>query len=115
MSEPKIHSHITDELPQNHPLAFSCIYCDSLNCLSREGSAMLHASNNECMQTWVESGIGNYCIRCFVNLKFDDINKKHLENMDKDWVVEIEQFFNKRPGDYGFPEVFYGFLAVDEF
>lgn len=26
---------------------------------------MVHASNNECMQTWVETGEGAYCIRCF--------------------------------------------------
>ena len=58
LREPLIHSHITDALPDNHPLAFKtvgCVKCD----------AMVHAGNNECMQTWVESGAGAFCIGCF--------------------------------------------------
>lgn len=59
--EPVIHSHITDSLPEDHHLASTCVSCDS--CLD-----MLHASNNECMQTWVEFyKWGNFCIRCFGN------------------------------------------------
>ena len=56
--EPKIHSHITDCLPDGHPLANKTVYCDSCG-------AMVHAFNNECMQTWVEFDFGNFCIRCF--------------------------------------------------
>lgn len=57
--EPVIWSHITDGLPEDHPLAYETLYC--VTC--RE---MLHAGNNECMQTWVETGKGPYCIEDFV-------------------------------------------------
>jgi hypothetical protein len=61
MMEPRIHSHITDELPGEHYLAHTAIYCSTCG-------EMVHASNNECMQTWVEFGeFGNYCIQCFGN------------------------------------------------
>lgn len=56
--EPLIHSHITDVLPDDHPLAHETIFCGGC-------TEMLHASNNECMQTWVESGAGAHCLRCF--------------------------------------------------
>ena len=61
--EPLIHSHITDGLPDEHTLAFSSVYCE--NC-----EVMVHAFNNECMQTWIEieteKGIKGYCTKCFV-------------------------------------------------
>ncbi len=63
--EPRIHSHIEDCLPENHPLAFKQVSCDSKR---PDGSwlhdELLHAANNECMQTWVETGEGNYCWAC---------------------------------------------------
>lgn len=59
--EPRIHSYITDELPEEHPLAHKATYC--IHC-----AAMLHASNNECMLTWVETGKGNHCLDCFVQM-----------------------------------------------
>jgi hypothetical protein len=63
--EPQIHSHITDILPTDHRLAFTAIYCGSCK-------AMLHAFNNECMTTWVESGLGNFCLACFAALPDSD-------------------------------------------
>jgi hypothetical protein len=59
--EPLLHSHVEDELPAHHPLAFQFVYC--LSC--RE---MVHAGNNECMRTWVETGKGPYCIECLADL-----------------------------------------------
>ena len=56
--EPLIHSHITDVLPDSHPLAFESVFCKTCG-------EMVHAFNNECMQTWVESGAGSHCIGCF--------------------------------------------------
>ncbi|MCW2900297.1 MAG: hypothetical protein JWO67_2562 [Streptosporangiaceae bacterium] len=56
--EPRIWSHITDELPEGHPLAqeaVACIVCRKL----------VHADYNECMATWVETGRGPYCFGCF--------------------------------------------------
>jgi hypothetical protein len=69
MREPIIHSHITDILGEEHPLAYASVYC----CACGEA---LHASNNECMQTWVEGGTGNYCLRCFA------INREVLSDYD---------------------------------
>lgn len=61
--EPVLHSHLTDCLPNDHPLAWSVVSCDAEGC-----RAALHMSNNECMQAWVETGKGNYCFPCFVRL-----------------------------------------------
>lgn len=58
--EPLIHSHITDVLPDDHPLATSNVYCSAPYC-----GEMLHAFNNECMQTWIETENGNFCARHF--------------------------------------------------
>ncbi len=55
---PKPHDHTEDELPESHPLAFDDVFCDGCG-------AMLHASNNECMQTWFEIEKWNYCEKCF--------------------------------------------------
>ena len=60
MKEPQIHSHITDELPSDHPLVNEQVTCDHPAC-----QELIHAFNNECMQTWVETGQGNFCIECF--------------------------------------------------
>ena len=61
--EPIIHSHITDVLPEDHCLKNDCVSCD-------ECGVMLHASNNECMQTWLETEVGNYCTKC---LKLEEV------------------------------------------
>lgn len=62
MKDPILHSHITDCLPESHNLAYKNIFCKIC-------SQHLHAFNNETMRTWIETGIGNYCITCFSNLK----------------------------------------------
>ncbi len=56
--EPIIHSHLTNTLPENHPLRYKDVYCDKCG-------KMLHSKNNECMQTWLETEKGNFCTRCF--------------------------------------------------
>ena len=73
--EPRIHSHIEDSLPEDHPLAFEAVSCDG-NIVThpphgdfseptkRRCNELLHAANNECMRTWVETGIGNFCWSC---------------------------------------------------
>ena len=58
MSEPKIHSHIEDVLDDSHPLAYAHLDC-------KDCGALIHAANNECMRTWVETGAGNFCLQCF--------------------------------------------------
>lgn len=63
--EPRLHTHFIDDLPEGHHYAYGTVYCKSCD-------AMLHASNNECMRTWVETHCGNYCIHCFTS-KFGSI------------------------------------------
>jgi hypothetical protein len=58
-AEPRLHSHVTDALPTDHPLAHARVYCGRCN-------ALLHLQTNSCMRTWVESGRGNHCVRCFI-------------------------------------------------
>lgn len=58
--EPLIHSHITDELPNDHPLAWEQVHCADCRIL-------VHAVNNECMTAWVETRNNNYCLTCFAN------------------------------------------------
>ena len=62
--EPIVHSHVEDLLPEKHPLAFEHVSCDACK------EVLLHAANNECMQTWIETEYGNYCTKCF---KFSDV------------------------------------------
>jgi hypothetical protein len=57
--EPQIHSHVTHCLPARHPLAQSRVRCDRCE-------SLLHLPSNRCMRTWVETGDGNFCLRCFV-------------------------------------------------
>jgi hypothetical protein len=58
-NEPRLHSHVVDRLPDNHPLAHSRVRCDRCE-------SLLHLPSNSCMRTWVETGHGNFCVRCFV-------------------------------------------------
>ena len=58
MHEPLLHSQITDSLPDTHPLAYMPVACVSCH-------TALHASNNECMEAWIETGVGAFCLRCF--------------------------------------------------
>ena len=72
--EPEIHSHITDLLPDEHPLAYKSVHCEI--CMD-----MLHAANNECMSTWVETGVGNFCLLCFIKIL---VRCNSLEAFDND-------------------------------
>lgn len=58
MRDPKLWSHVSDYLPFGHPLACEQVTCGACGVL-------VHAGNNECMQTWVETGKGAYCLACF--------------------------------------------------
>jgi hypothetical protein len=53
-----VHTHQTDKLPRIHPKAFESVRCE----VCKEA---LHASNNETMQTWIETNIGNFCLKHF--------------------------------------------------
>jgi hypothetical protein len=61
LSEPRLHSHVVDALATDHPLAHRRVYCDGCD-------ALLHLQSNSCMRTWVETGSGNFCLRCFINV-----------------------------------------------
>jgi hypothetical protein len=56
--EPRIHSHVTDRLPDSHPLARSRVSCERCETL-------VHLASNSCARTWIETGRGNFCLPCF--------------------------------------------------
>ena len=58
-TEPLLHSHVVDRLPNRHPLARTRVRCNRCE-------SLLHLPSNSCMRTWVETGHGNFCVRCFV-------------------------------------------------
>jgi len=57
--EPIFHSFITDELPEDHKLAWEHVHCATCK-------ALVHAVPNECMREWFETGVGALCLNCFV-------------------------------------------------
>jgi hypothetical protein len=57
---PVLHTHVERGLPDGHPYAGQAVYCQ----FCRDP---LHASTNECLQTWVETGRGPYCLEDFTN------------------------------------------------
>ena len=56
--EPLFHSEITDDLDDNHPLVHEQV--EYLNC-----KKLVHAFNNENMDSWMETGLGALCLPCF--------------------------------------------------
>jgi len=54
-----LHTHSSDMLSEEHPLAYESIYCDLCG-------RLIHAANNECMKTWFETKWGNFCQKCFI-------------------------------------------------
>lgn len=81
MREPLIHSHITDVLPADHRYmqdgAEGVVFCCRCN-------AMLW-HENECMQTWLETGIGDFCLKCFF---LEQFKTKHYANFPGDALEE---------------------------
>lgn len=65
--EPLFHSEIVDGLNEDHPRAYQAIYCSHCN-------EMLHCSNNECMQSWLEFAYMplDLCLSCFIELEEQD-------------------------------------------
>lgn len=55
--EPRVHSHLDDCLPASHHLAWTGVDCAKCGTL-------VHACNNECMQTWFEFEDVNVCAQC---------------------------------------------------
>lgn len=69
MTEPLLHSQITDGLPEDHPLAWTSIYC--VKC-----GEMVHGIPNENMRAWVETGRGAWCLEDFSAAFSDDDNQE---------------------------------------
>lgn len=59
LREPQVHSHVLDGLPDGHPLASTRVRCDGCE-------SLLHLASNGCLRTWLETGRGNFCLRCFL-------------------------------------------------
>lgn len=76
LAEPKIH-FVFDDLPADRVDAYARIECERCD-------ELLHASNNEQMQPWVETGKGNYCFTCFIMIseRYGD-NREFLGVLEK--------------------------------
>lgn len=77
--EPKIHSDISNSddysretipLPGEHPLFNEKIYCKT--CVLQVYDGTYHDND----ATWVETGAGNYCLKCF----YEYVNEKNVED-----------------------------------
>ena len=83
-AEPLLHSHVTDGLPADHPLARTRVRCDRCETL-------LHLQGNSCMRTWLETGRGNFCVRCFLvaagGLARDDTRLAGVDCLAPDFAV----------------------------
>jgi hypothetical protein len=84
--EPKIHSDISNSntimnecspLPDNHPLVSEKIYCKTCVIQVYDGTC------RENDTTWVETGNGNYCLKCFYECALErnlsDSSKKQID------------------------------------
>jgi hypothetical protein len=92
--EPLIHSEIEDSLPADHPLAHTdvdCLVCHDL----------LHAENNECMQTWVETGLGGLCLICFVKaeIKSKGCQRFYLGRTDPQEIKDHVEWLRREVRD----------------
>lgn len=56
-NEPIVHSHNTDCLDDDHEMLNKNVYCEKCN-------VIVHAFNNECMQTWIEYKGKALCSKC---------------------------------------------------
>lgn len=74
MTEPLIHSHIDDGLPDGHRWQWEQVHCKSCGDL-------VHAGNNECMETWFEFGDAAACAECVGTLPsvMHDNNWRHVK------------------------------------
>jgi hypothetical protein len=77
LKEPLIHSHVEDRLPEEHQMAFRNIHCR--RCLK-----YIHASDNVNISTWVETGCGDYCLKCFSVLCGEVLAKRFGINISED-------------------------------
>lgn len=62
MHEPKIHSHIEDSVPTDHPLFAKSVHCVDCEKMLQAGD---EEEYSECCTTWIETGCGNFCVLCF--------------------------------------------------
>lgn len=83
--EPRIHSHIGDGLPEGHPKAYEHFGCE--NC-----EDLVHANNNECMQTWIETGKGDFCMQCWADLLGGSEDLGRFSCLDDEWGINSNQF-----------------------
>lgn len=71
MTEPLIHSFVTDCLPDDHPWAHKTVMCGRCN-------EMVHAFNNECMAEWVEWQGHALCLQDAITAFADGISNDRL-------------------------------------
>jgi hypothetical protein len=58
-TEPVLHTHVTDGLPDDDPRAWESIYC-----IVHGG--LVHSIPNECMTAWADTDDGPMCLACLL-------------------------------------------------
>jgi hypothetical protein len=76
------------------------VYCDRCETL-------LHLQMNSCMRTWIESGCGNYCMRCFVvaagGLAPDEARLGGVDCLPRSFALDVAPSESGRPPMAGPP------------
>lgn len=82
MQEPRLHTALTDVIPDDHPWAWKSVFC--VWC-----GQMVHGIPNECMDNWAETGLGPLCLSCLVESlnSYDDDDRLLLPD---DYVPSAE-------------------------
>lgn len=91
-NEPLIHSHITDCLDEDHP--FTKLACNNTPVVDCDNCNEMLWHYNECMQTWVETGKGNYCLRCWISILSET---GQMCMLDDEWGLSKNQKLNASP------------------
>lgn len=90
--EPKIHSDISNNeyntpiLPDNHPLVSEKIYCKT--CVNQ----VYDGTYRENDETWVESGQGNYCLKCFYECVRERNLSDHTQKQIDSFGLDLERY-----------------------
>lgn len=86
--EPKIHSDINEcgSLTSEHPLFDTTIYC--IKCCLQVYDSYHH----ECDATWVETGKGNFCLKCFYESVLDENLKDNTSNAIDSFGLSLDKY-----------------------
>jgi RNase P subunit RPR2 len=80
MSSPDyiLHTALVDALPDDHPQAWTSLFCDACG-------VMVHAFNNEYMRSWVESPdhTRRWCLDCYTANEDDYATEEEVARLTR--------------------------------